>query len=644
MALDPTWAVQVGSSDLVLAHGITYDGAGGAYVTGLFNGNASFGSLSLFGQGLSSFVTHVNASSGVIDWAIKVFGTSEVHCTGIAADGKGGALVTGYFAGSALFGSKALIGQGNNFDAFVMHVTASGSIDWAVQTSGTSLDVANGIAHDGAGGALVTGVFSGVASFGGTTKLTALGKFDAFVMHVTASGVIDWAVQAGGTPSDSQMPSSGSTNLPSSDVRGRGIAHDGAGGAFVTGCFNNKAVFGSTMLVSQGLMDAFVMHVTASGAIDWAVQAGGASFDLPNGIAYDGVGGAFATGYFSNKASFGITSLTSRGSSDAFVMHVTASGAIDWAVQAGGTDTDQGNGIASDGAGGALVTGYFTGTALFDTTSLTTRGLADAFVMHVTAAGAIDWAVQAGGTSFTEGYGISYDGCSGGALVTGQFIGMVSFGSTSLTSSANAVTCFAALLMPPPPRPREIDPYTSPSSPAVMFAALAASLALLLGLLLACGLVRLVCGYRRQRRMSDHLRASRDRAQMDLQMLEHRFKQRRTPPHIVYLIEDSLGHVPPRRTSRGKQRDKHGQRDQQRVIWLPTPTKAPPSSIPFPQGISRPPSPCVWSARGSKGGGAGSAAAGSSSGTSSRASPDQGLADDEGRPTACGRRAGPPRM
>ena len=47
------------------------------------------------------------------------------------------------------------------------------------------------------------------------------------------------------------------------------------------------------------------------------------------------------------------------------------------------------------------MTGYFTGAALFDTTSLTNRGLADAFVMHVTAAGAIDWAIQAGGTSFT---------------------------------------------------------------------------------------------------------------------------------------------------------------------------------------------------------------------------------------------------
>ena len=514
----------------------------------------------------------------------------------------------------------------------IMSGTPISHPDWAVQAGGKATTYGRGIANDGGGGALVTGYFYGEASFGSTVLTNGDTSADAFVMHVTAAGVVDWAVQAGGT----------------ADSWGFGVAYDGAGGALVTGDFSGTASFGSTVLTSRGSSDVYVMHVTASGAIDWAFQAGGALFDSGNSIArvggHDGVDGFLVSGSFSGEASFGSTSLISRGSDDAFVMHVTAAGAIDWVVQAGGTDSTYARCIANDGGGGALATGTFSGEASFGSTVLTSRGLPYAFVMHVTAAGAIDWAVQAGGTSFTEGYGISYDGCSGGALVTGQFIGMVSFGSTSLTSSANAVTCFAALLMPPPPRPREIDPYTSPSSPAVMFAALAASLALLLGLLLACGLVRLVCGYRRQRRMSDHLRASRDRAQMDLQMLEHRVKQRRTPPHIVYLIEDSLGHVPPRRTSRGKQRDKHGQRDQQRVIWLPTPTKAPPSSIPFPQGISRPPSPCVWSARGSKGGGAGSAAAGSSSGTSSRASPDQGLADDEGRPTACGRRAGPPRM
>jgi hypothetical protein len=34
------------------------------------------------------------------------------------------------------------------------------------------------------------------------------------------------------------------------------------------------------------------MHVTSSGAIDWAVQAGGASYDKGNGITHDGAGGA----------------------------------------------------------------------------------------------------------------------------------------------------------------------------------------------------------------------------------------------------------------------------------------------------------------------------------------------------------------
>jgi len=291
---------------------------------------------------------------------------------------------------------------------------------WAVvQTRGTDLVLGSGIAYDGAGGALVTGYFSGHASFG-STFLTSRGTEDAFVMHVTASGAIDWAVQAGdrGLYVDQDDHDSSST----SHDPGYCIAHDGAGGAFVTGFFMDGASFGSTLLKSLGLVDAFVMHVTASGAIDWAVQAGGENVASGRGIAHDGAGGALVTGYFSGQASFGSTSLTSRGTTDAFVMHVTASGAIDWAVQAGGESATSGRGIAHDGAGGALVTGYFKQmvdsrrlpVASFGSTSLTAQGSADAFVMHVTASGAIDWAVQAGGADTnTGGYGIAHDGAGG---------------------------------------------------------------------------------------------------------------------------------------------------------------------------------------------------------------------------------------
>ncbi|KOO27778.1 pkd domain-containing protein, partial [Chrysochromulina tobinii] len=291
------------------------------------------------------------------------------------------------------------------------------SPEWAVQTGGTGPVLGFGIAHDGAGGALVTGYFGGHASFG-STSLTSRGTEDAFVMHVTASGAIDWAVQAGGASHD----------------QGYSIAHDGAGGALVTGYFSGQASFGSTSLTSQGGSNAYVTHVTASGAIDWAVQTGGASYT--NGIAHDGAGGALVTGYFSGQASFGSTSLISRGSTDAFVMHVTASGAIDWAVQAGGESVTESNGIAyDDGAGGALVTGYFMGKASFGSTSLISRGSTDTFVMYVTASGAIDWAVQAGGSSggsSAQARALAHDG-AGNALVTGYFSGNASFGSTTLT-------------------------------------------------------------------------------------------------------------------------------------------------------------------------------------------------------------------
>eukprot|EP00966_Prymnesium_polylepis_P164366 3800025-Prymnesium_polylepis.1 len=62
----------------------------------------------------------------------------------------------------------------------------------------------------------------------------------------------------------------------------------------------------------------------------------------------------------------------------------------------GGVEGDQGYGIAPDGAGGALVTGSFEGTAAFGAASLTSRGFFDVFVAHVAHVnhtGVVDWAV-----------------------------------------------------------------------------------------------------------------------------------------------------------------------------------------------------------------------------------------------------------
>jgi hypothetical protein len=97
-----------------------------------------------------------------------------------------------------------------------------------------------------------------------------------------------------------------------------------------------------------------------------------------------------------------------------------------------------------------------------------------------------------------------------------------------------------------------VEPISGPISaiwsPPDVAAVLASSVALLLLLLLACG-------YRRHRRLASasfHLRVSRDRAQFDLQLLEHRFKKRRpqvvTPdvnPNPKHSPSPSTLHLPP---------------------------------------------------------------------------------------------------
>jgi len=569
------WAVQAGGKDTTYGRGIANDGGGGALVTGYFYGEASFGSTVLTNGDTSvdAFVMHVTAA-GVVDWAVQAGGTADSWGFGVAYDGAGGALVTGDFSGKASFGSTLLTSRGSS-DVFVMHVTASGAIDWAFQAGGALFDSGNSIArvggHDGVDGFLVSGSFSGEASFG-STSLISRGSDDAFVMHVTAAGAIDWVVQAGGMDS----------------TYARCIANDGGGGALATGTFSGEASFGSTVLTSRGLPYAFVMHVTAAGAIDWAVQAGGTDYTYARSIANDGGGGALVTGYFFGEASFGSTVLTSGDTSaDAFVMHVTAAGVVDWAVQAGGTADSFGSGVAYNrGSGGALVTGTFSGKASFGSTLLTSRGSSDVFVMHVTASGTIDWAIQGGGKLSDFGKSIAYVGAGAqdgvdGALVTGSFTSEASFGSSTLKRSGDVGACFAARLMPPPPSPPSrpllpprvppVPPGLPPVSPLIPFLATAFLTSFLL----------LLCVCHRYRRLADHFRVSRERAQLDLCLLEHRVNV-----NAVELRTDPRGGGALR-------------------------PESPPNSIP----------PGPPSSRGNKSSGAGSGA-GSSSASSSHAAPE----------------------
>ena len=363
-------------------------------------------------------------------WATKAGGTTYDEGYGIAVDTSGNSYVTGFFEGTATFGSITLTSSGYSRDIFIAKLDSSGNWLWARKAGGTYWDYGYGIAVDVSGNNYVMGCFKNMATFGSAT-LTSYGDWDIFIAKLDSNGNWLWVTKAGGTGDD----------------WGYGIAVDSSGNNYVTGWFGGSATFGSTILTSNGGADIFVAKLDSSGNWLWAKNAGGIDCDEGQSIAVDANGNSYVTGYFSDSATFGSTTLTSSGGADIFVAKLDSSGNWLWAKNAGGTDYDCGNSIAVDASGNIYVTGGFEGTATFGSTTLTSNGDSDIFIAKLDSSGNWLGATKTGGTDTVVSYGIAVD-ASGNNYVTGFFYRTATFGPTTLTSSGSADIFVAKVHIP----------------------------------------------------------------------------------------------------------------------------------------------------------------------------------------------------
>ncbi|MBP7310232.1 MAG: SBBP repeat-containing protein [Candidatus Cloacimonetes bacterium] len=415
---DWLWANRAGGTSYDRGQSISIDADGNGYVTGRFQGTATFGSTTLTSSGsyyTDIFVVKLDPNGNWL-WAKQAGGESDDVGYGIATDAYGNSYVTGYFRGTASFGSTTLTSSGYG-DVFVAKLDTNGNWLWARQAGGTDHDHGSGFSTDASGNCYVTGYFSGTVTFG-TTTLTSSGDEDVFVAKLDPNGNWLWAKKAGGASYD----------------YGNGISTDASGNCYVTGFYQWTASFGSITLTSSGVRDIFVAKLDSNGNWLWALQAGGTGGDGGFGISTDASGNSYVTGYFMGTASFGSTTLTSSGITDIFVAKLDPNGNWLWAQQAGGTGGDIGQGISTDAIGNCYVTGDFSGTTSFGSTSLTSSGDKDFFVAKLDINGNWLWAKKAGGTSEDYCYGIDTD-ASGNSYVTGYFYETATFGSTTLTSS-----------------------------------------------------------------------------------------------------------------------------------------------------------------------------------------------------------------
>ncbi|BBO31877.1 SBBP repeat-containing protein [Lacipirellula parvula] len=377
------WIAQLGTASMDEARGSSTDELGNVYISGFTLGN--LGGTNAGGQ--DGYVSKY-AVDGTLLWTRQFGTTGHDIAFSVSADGLGNVYAAGYTAGN-LGGANA-----GFLDVFVTKYSASGTLLWTQQLGSIGDEIAYGISADGLGNVYVGGYTTDVLAG------TSAGGYDAFVCKYDASGVLLWTRQFGVVGQDMVT----------------GVSADGLGGVYLSG-----HTYGSLGGASAGLSDAFIAKYDASGTQLWGNQIGTSGQDSASGVSADGLGNVYISG--TTEGSLGGTHM---GGNDAYIAKYNSSGTLLWIRQLGTTAYDLGYAVSTDGMGNAYLVGRTDGN-LFGTNA----GAQDAFFTKYDASGTLLWTEQLGTSGTDIAYTVSADslgnvfaaGMTSGSL-GGPFIGV----------------------------------------------------------------------------------------------------------------------------------------------------------------------------------------------------------------------------
>jgi hypothetical protein len=149
----------------------------------------------------------------------------------------------------------------------------------------------------------------------------------------------------------------------------------------------------------------WLSKMNKNGVFQWARTFGNLPFDWTSGkyierdiaVCVDERDGIYITGGFDSTRQFGLSTFTSLGGSDCFVMKYDSFGTYKWATQAGSNDDDWANGICSDKDGNIYITGEHRDSLFMDTVMVKNFDKRDVFIFKINAqTGKPYWGKRAG--------------------------------------------------------------------------------------------------------------------------------------------------------------------------------------------------------------------------------------------------------
>ncbi|HBE66541.1 MAG TPA: hypothetical protein DDW52_00195 [Planctomycetaceae bacterium] len=356
-------------------------------------------------------------------WSVALESSFTLAHDKIYVGPNGNIYLTGEFAGTAdLDPGPGVVERSSypsdtglsNLDGFIAVYTPNGEFLQVHTFSGASTEFINGLVFDASGNAYVAGSTSSTNAQFGSFTVASQGSRDAYLFKLSPAGNVDWVRSWGSSESDSisDLQFTPSGNLQASGMfRGTVDFDPGAGTAALT---------------SGGAEDAFIAEFTTDGTFVSVNTFTGSNFVKIEETGFDSSGNMYVAGRFRDTAQFqygnsAITSLTSAGQYDTFLLKVDNSGNLAWIKQLSGIDYVSFPAMAVSGDGKVTLGGRFKESVQLDsTTTLASADSYDGFVSQWDSAGNLlsSGALAGSGNEYIRDINID---ASGDVLISGSF-------------------------------------------------------------------------------------------------------------------------------------------------------------------------------------------------------------------------------
>ena len=322
------WARNMGGPSTDWGNGITVDAQNNVISTGYFFQTADFdpglGAQTLTSAGnRDCFISKLDSMGNFI-WVKQLSGNSSINGYKIEVSSNGKLYITGAFSGTVdadpgpSVNNLSALGSA---DIFVTKLNSNGGFIWAKQIGGQlSYGYIQEMAVDVNDNIYGVGTFSGALDFDPNPSINYVissnGFEDGFVFKLDSSGAFAWASKIGDTGVDGILD----------------ITVDLSSNLYLAGVFEGFVDVdpspGTLYYNSNGILDAFILKIDATGNLIWAKQFGGSGVDIGRKIGITNTGYFYLVGEFSQTVDFnpgmGSFNMTAQSARDIFIVKMGA--------------------------------------------------------------------------------------------------------------------------------------------------------------------------------------------------------------------------------------------------------------------------------------------------------------------------------